>query len=39
MTGNSSGTSLSTGARLPLSSFGLGVSFGIDGCYSWVTPL
>jgi RHS repeat-associated protein len=39
LTGNSSGASLSTGFRAPASSLGLGVSVGIDGCYSWVSPL
>jgi hypothetical protein len=38
-TGNSSGISLTTGARLPNSSLGLGATIGADGCYSWVTPL
>ena len=37
--GNETGVSTSVGARLPNSSFGLGVSAGLDGCYSWVMPL
>ncbi|WP_188108613.1 RHS repeat-associated core domain-containing protein [Sulfurimonas lithotrophica] len=39
LSGSSSGASLSTGFRGPASSLGIGASFGIDGCYSWVTPL
>ncbi len=39
MSGNSSGIAVTVGARLPNSSYGLGVSAGVDGCYSWVTKL
>jgi len=37
--GNTSGASVSTGLRIPNTSIGLGASVGLDGCYSWVTPL
>ena len=38
-TGNNSSANISTGFRIPASSVGLGASIGIDGCYSWVSPI